>query len=141
MDYVYLVKDQWPLSEPWFYAFCIAMFIDFLMGVMCAIKSRSLNSSVARDGMFRKMGMALIVALGIVIGPFVPVIQIALNGGTFKMTIAAIACSGFLFSECISILENGGRLGIQTDFLKTYLEKLRPSGEDEEPKTEENKQS
>ena len=132
MDYVNLVRDQWPISEPWFYALCIAMFIDFVMGVMCAIKTKTLNSSVARDGMFRKTGMILIVGLGIAIGPFVPAFQVILNGGTFKMTIAAIACSGFLFSEGVSILENGGKLGIQTDFLKTYLEKLRPS-EDEEP--------
>lgn len=130
MDYVVLVKGQWPYSANWFIVLCIAMFIDFTMGVMCAVKLKTLNSSVARDGMMRKVGMLLVVGFCISLAPFVPPVQITLLGVEWKMPLAAIASSGFLFSEGISIFENAGKLGIKTAFLQKYLEKLRVDDED-----------
>lgn len=125
MNYVQLVKAQWPYSANWFIVLCIAMFTDFTMGVMCALKLKSLNSSVARDGMLRKIGMLLVVGFCISLAPFVPPIQVSLYAMEVKMPLAAIASSAFLFSEAISILENAGKLGIKTAFLQKYLEKLR----------------
>lgn len=125
MDYVELVKAQWPYSANWFIVLCIAMFTDFAMGVMCAVKTGSLNSSVARDGMLRKTGMLLVVGFCISLAPFVPPIQFSIYGVEWKMPLAAIASSAFLFSESVSILENAGKLGIKTAFLRQYLEKLR----------------
>ncbi|HLO97366.1 MAG TPA: phage holin family protein, partial [Fimbriimonas sp.] len=132
MDYVQLVKTQWPFSAPWFIVLCIAMFCDFAMGVMCAVKEKTLNSSVARDGMMRKVGMLLVVGFCISLAPFVPPISFSIAGIDWKMPLAAIASSGFLFGEGVSILENAGKLGIQTAFLSKYLEKLRI--DDSEPK-------
>lgn len=129
MDYVNLVRSQWPISWPWFLVLASALFVDYVMGWMAAVKSKTINSSIGKIGAFKKLGQMMLVALCFVLGPMFPIIRMNIMGVEFQMTLAAIACSAFIPPELTSLAENAGKLGIDLGPLAKYLEKLQPGKE------------
>lgn len=126
MEYVQLVRSQWPLVVPWFLIIGVALFVDFVLGTMAAFARKEVDSSVGKIGVFRKIGILMIVGLCIVMGPMLPVFDINVGGLNFKMPLAGAASFGFLVQECNSLIENAGKLGINVGFLAKYFRKLQP---------------
>ena len=91
------------------------MGLDVAMGILLALKDKTLNSSICRVGMLRKAGMGLLVALGYVIEPYAH--------GVPSGTLTTL---GFIIPEGISVLEHAVRLGIPVPkILADTLSKLR----------------
>lgn len=92
-----------------------AMLVDIISGLAAAIGTKTLNSTVSWRGMCKKVGIWCFVALAALLQLLVP-----------SIPVLAGTVIGFIVSEAISILENGGRLGILPPLaLGDVLEKLR----------------
>ncbi len=75
--------------------------LDFISGLLYAIKNKDLKSSVMRDGLFKKAGYVLCYVLGVIID----------TGGSYVgLDIPAVVTKGICayvsMTEVVSILEN-----------------------------------
>ena len=87
--------------------------LDFVTGVLKAAKQKKLNSSIGRNGVFRKIGMCM----GVIFAHFIDVY--AGSGDLFRNLIINF----FIVTEFISISENLLALGVtMPKFIKTFLE-------------------
>ena len=89
-------------------ALCFCMLADFVMGILVAIRGKSkktksgaLNSTVGLKGICKKVAMLLIV---------VATYRIGIAAGIPFVRDAVIFA--FIANEAISLLENGGLLGV-----------------------------
>lgn len=91
--------------------------LDYITGVMVAIKRRRLSSKVGRAGILKKLAIFMLVSVAHLIDA-----HIIHNGNVFmSMTILYYACN-----ESISILENAKRLGLTVPKrLERILEQVR----------------
>lgn len=96
--------------------------MDYVSGVLVAIKKKKLSSAVGFKGILKKCGILLGVAVGHILDAYV------IKSGAGLMA----ACQAFfLANEGISILENLGRLGVKyPDKLKNILAALKNENED-----------
>lgn len=77
------------------------MLLDYVTGVMCAIKLGTLSSETGFSGLLKKLGMILIVALSHLTGEISGVPE-----------VRSLVIGFYIANEGISILENAGRLGV-----------------------------
>lgn len=77
--------------------------MDYISGVVAAIAEKKLSSSAGAKGIARKVFMLLIVAAANVAD-----ISIIGEGHVLKSVTAAF----YAANECISLIENAGRLGV-----------------------------
>lgn len=96
--------------------------MDYVSGVLVAIKKKKLSSAVGFKGILKKCGILLGVAVGHILDAYV------IKSGAGLMA----ACQAFfLANEGISILENLGRLGVKyPEKLKNILAALKNENED-----------
>lgn len=78
------------------------MAIDVLTGTMAGWKGEGVSSSTGIKGLFRKVYILLLIGAIYLLGQVVEVAEFAADG-------AAVA---FAVMEFLSIVENGGRLGV-----------------------------
>jgi toxin secretion/phage lysis holin len=92
------------------------MVVDYLTGVLAAVKQRRLNSEVMFWGGLRKGIILLVVAMAVILDRLV---------GNEDPIFRTLAIYFYVAREGLSILENLGLLGIPLpDFLRRVLEQL-----------------
>lgn len=80
------------------------MAIDFVTGLMVAFHNKELNSNIGTRGLIKKVHVILLVGATYLI-------EISVLKGNGAITDGVSAA--FAVSEFISIIENGGRMGIK----------------------------
>ena len=105
------------------YALAAFVVVDYVTGLMAAGLEKKLSSSVGFRGIFKKVVIFCLVAVGHVIDTHV--IQ---NGSVLRTAVIFF----YLSNEGISILENAGRIGLPVpEGLKGVLEQLKEEKRDE----------
>ena len=106
------------------YALIAFVVVDYLTGLMAAGLEKKLSSGVGFRGIFKKVVIFCLVAVGHIIDSYV--IQ---NGSVLRTAVVFF----YLSNEGISILENASRIGLPVpERLKAVLEQLREEKEEEE---------
>ena len=103
-----------------------AMGLDILLGLLCAIRSKSVDSQVMLWGGINKVLVLLFVGFGVVLDHAVGLQQPYIR--------TAIICF-YLGREGLSALENSAKLGVPwPEFVKTMLAQLKDKGNEGENK-------
>lgn len=90
--------------------------LDYISGVIAAVIEKRLSSAVGARGIAKKVFMLLIVAL-------TNIIDINVIGGHTLRTVTVVF---YLCNECISLIENAGRIGVPVPAkLLQVLEQLK----------------
>lgn len=81
------------------------MVIDVFTGVLKAVKNKELNSTKAREGIYKKASFILFIAFGYLA-------DYAMNYVNMGLTLPAAAtiCALIIVTEAISVLENLGQI-------------------------------
>ena len=91
--------------------------LDYISGVLAAIAEKKLSSEVGAKGIAKKIFMLLIVAVANIVD-----INVICEGHVLK----SVTIIFYIANECISLLENAGRLGVPVPKkLTAVLDKLR----------------
>lgn len=105
------------------YALIVFVVVDYLTGVMVAVLDKKLSSEVGFHGIFKKVVIFALVAVGHIVDFYV--IQ---NGSVIRTAVIFF----YLSNEGISILENASVLGLPVpQKLKDVLEQLKDGKEEE----------
>ena len=94
MDYITI--------EILFYIFFASIIVDFVTGVLVALKEGRLKSRTCRNGMFQSIGECIVLLTFVFIAYLIPSISMVLSSFTI----------GFIFKEGLSICENLTRLDV-----------------------------
>ena len=81
------------------------MVIDVLTGVLKAVKNKELNSTKAREGIYKKASFILFIAFGYLSDYAMDYVNIG-----FNLPAAATICTLIIVTEAISVLENLGKI-------------------------------
>ena len=81
------------------------MVIDVFTGVLKAVKNKELNSTKAREGMYKKASFILFIAFGYLADYAMDYVNMGLN-----LPAAATICTLVIVTEAISVLENLGQI-------------------------------
>lgn len=104
------------------YALIVFVVVDYLTGIMAAILNKRLSSEVGFHGIFKKVVIFALVAVGHIVDTHV--IQ---NGNVIRTAVIFF----YLSNEGISILENASLIGLPVpQKLKDVLEQLRDGKEE-----------
>lgn len=104
------------------YALIVFVVMDYLTGIMAAILNKRLSSEVGFHGIFKKVVIFALVAVGHIVDTHV--IQ---NGSVIRTAVIFF----YLSNEGISILENASLIGLPVpQKLKDVLEQLRDGKEE-----------
>ena len=99
------------------YALLVFVIIDYLTGIMVAVLEKKLSSEVGFRGIFKKVLIFCLVAIGHIVDT-----QIIKSGSVLRTA----AIFFYLSNEGISILENVALIGLPVpEKLKDVLEQLR----------------
>lgn len=95
---------------------------DLLSGLINALKNKTYNSKVMREGLFHKCGSVLCVCFGVLVDYAQSLIDLGVN---VPFTISI--CTYIILMESGSIIENLGQINpeILPDKLKEFFEKLK----------------
>ena len=105
------------------YALIVFVVVDYLTGVMVAVLNKKLSSEVGFHGIFKKVVIFALVAVGHIVDSYV------IQNGSVIRTAVIFFC---LSNEGISILENASVLGLPVpQKLKDVLEQLKDGKEGE----------
>ncbi|WP_044294478.1 phage holin family protein [Robinsoniella peoriensis] len=105
------------------YTLVVFVVIDYLTGVMASILKKELSSGVGFRGIFKKVVIFCLVAVGHIIDTY-----IIKNGSMLRDAVIFF----YLSNEGISILENAGRIGLPIpEKLRSVLEQLREEKSDD----------
>jgi len=98
------------------YALITLVVVDYLTGVMLAVLEKRLSSEVGARGIFKKVLIFALVAVGHIIDT-----QVITNGSAVRTAVIFF----YLSNEGISILENTAKIGLPIpEKLKLVLEQL-----------------
>ena len=86
-----------------FIALIALIVLDYISGVIAAIAEKKLSSSVGAKGIAKKIFMLLIVAVANIVD-----INVIGEGHVLRTVTTAF----YIANECISLIENAGRLGV-----------------------------
>ena len=81
------------------------MVIDVFTGVLKAVKNKELNSTKAREGIYKKASYILFIAFGYLADYAMNYVDMG-----FNLPAAATICTLIVVTEAISILENLGKI-------------------------------
>lgn len=99
------------------YALIVFVVVDYLTGIMVAVLKKELSSEVGFHGIFKKVVIFALVAVGHIVDTHV--IQ---NGSVIRTAVIFF----YLSNEGISILENASLIGLPVpQKLKDVLEQLK----------------
>lgn len=106
------------------YALLIFVILDYITGLMVAIIQKKLSSEIGFVGIFKKVLIFMLVAVGYIIDS-----KIIGQGGVFRTAVIFF----YISNEGISIVENASLIGLPIpQKLKDVLEQLRDKGEKDE---------
>ena len=98
------------------YALIAFVVVDYVTGVMCAVVDKKLSSAVGFRGIFKKVLIFSLVAVGHIIDS-----KLIQNGGAIRTAVIFF----YLSNEGISILENTAKIGLPIpEKLRGILEQL-----------------
>jgi toxin secretion/phage lysis holin len=99
--------------------------LDYITGLLVGAVKHRLNSIVGFKGLAKKAFILIVVAVA-------HIIDAQILGGTASVLRSAVCCL-YIANEGLSILENGGKLGVKyPKKLRSFLEQLRDNSEKEE---------
>ena len=102
-------------------ALVIMLLFDVVSGLLVAFVQKKLNSTISRIGAARKVATLLVVGIAIVFSPIIP----SANLLGMSVNLTKSVCMVFMVTECLSIIENVGILGVKIPIpLKDALTKL-----------------
>lgn len=81
------------------------MVVDVLTGVLKAVKNKELNSTKAREGIYKKASFILFIAFGYLADYAMDYVNMG-----FSLPAAATICTLIIVTEAISVLENLGQI-------------------------------
>lgn len=81
------------------------MIIDVFTGVLKAVKNKELNSTKAREGIYKKASFILFIAFGYLADYAMSYVNMG-----FNFPAAATICTLVIVTEAISVLENLGQI-------------------------------
>lgn len=81
------------------------MVIDVFTGVLKAVKNKELNSTKAREGIYKKASFILFIAFGYLADYAMGYVNMG-----FNLPAAATICTLVIVTEAISVLENLGQI-------------------------------
>ena len=81
------------------------MVIDVFTGVLKAVKNKELNSTKAREGIYKKASFILFIAFGYLADYTMDYVDMG-----FSFPAAATICTLIIVTEAISVLENLGQI-------------------------------
>jgi toxin secretion/phage lysis holin len=81
------------------------MVIDVFTGLLKAVKNKELNSTKAREGIYKKASFILFIAFGYLADYAMDYVNIG-----FNLPAAATICTLIIVTEAISVLENLGQI-------------------------------
>ena len=81
------------------------MFVDVLTGMLKAVKNKELNSTKAREGIYKKASFILFIAFGYLADYAMQYVNMG-----FNFPAAVTICTLVIVTEAISILENLGKI-------------------------------
>lgn len=81
------------------------MTIDVFTGVLKAVKNKELNSTKAREGIYKKASFILFIAFGYLADYAMVYVDMG-----FSFPAAATICTLIIVTEAISVLENLGQI-------------------------------
>lgn len=81
------------------------MAIDVFTGVLKAVKNKELNSTKAREGIYKKASFILFIAFGYLADYAMDYVDMG-----FNLPAAATICALIVVTEAISVLENLGKI-------------------------------
>ena len=81
------------------------MVIDVFTGVLKAVKNKELNSTKAREGIYKKASFILFIAFGYLADYAMDYVDMG-----FNLPAAATICTLIIVTEAISVLENLGQI-------------------------------
>lgn len=81
------------------------MVIDVFTGVLKAVKNKELNSTKAREGIYKKASFILFIAFGYIADYAMGYVNLG-----FNFPAAATICTLVIVTEAISVLENLGQI-------------------------------
>ncbi len=106
------------------YALVAFVIIDYITGLMCAVLDKKLSSEVGFRGIFKKVLIFSLVAIGHIID------QNVIGDGSVIRTAVIFF---YLSNEGVSILENTARIGLPVpQKLKDILEQLHNKSDKED---------
>lgn len=104
------------------------MVIDYITGIMCAIKDKSISSKVGFSGICKKILILVLVGMSNLLDIYV------LQTGSMLRTAALFF---YISNEGVSILENAGKLGLPIPAkIKNVLAQLHDKAEDTSSSTD-----
>lgn len=117
-----LVADDFRITGPLVALLVLASILDVLGGITLAVVAKVATSTVAREGIARKILALLVVASFALIDGFLPRIVLPIVGETTWAGAVAM----FMFTwEVLSLLEKAGLMGLPIGPLKGALKKVR----------------
>jgi len=103
------------------YALVAFVVIDYITGIMVAVLEKRLSSEVGFRGIFKKVLIFSLVAVGHIIDS-----KLIQNGGAIRTAVIFF----YLSNEGISILENTAKIGLPIpERLREVLEQINGDGE------------
>lgn len=81
------------------------MVIDVFTGLLKAVKNKELNSTKAREGIYKKASFILFIAFGYLADYAMNYVNMG-----FNLPAAATICALVIVTEAISVLENLGKI-------------------------------
>lgn len=123
-------------------AWVVVMGIDYITGTAAALKSKEWSSAVARQGLWHKGGMIVVVIVGFIADCVMAVICEHLPIGiTWTSIILPLVLAWYIVTELGSILENAVKMGANVPgwlikLLKVSAQAIKARGENIEAEVE-----
>lgn len=104
----------------------IMILLDILTGIIKGIKLKKFNSKKLRQGGLNKLTEVLVMVFGYVLQYALPYFKVKVD-----FNILIFICTYLFFMECVSIVENVGKINpdIIPEKLKNTLENIKKESE------------
>lgn len=97
----------------------ILIIMDIVCGTVAAMRNRELRSSIAREGMYNKIGEAMFLLIGIIANKILAMPPF--DGLGISPDIAYLVAAYIAWMELVSILENICKINPELPFAKILM--------------------
>lgn len=114
------------------------MTLDYITGILCGLMQKSpktegggISSSVARDGILKKVQILIVVLVAVMVDH-----AVSMGAGIQFAAVTGATCLWFIASEGMSIIENAATMGVKVPkILMKALEIMKEKGDSKEEDT------
>lgn len=97
----------------------ILIIMDIVCGTVAAMRNRELCSSIAREGMYNKIGEAMFLLIGIIANEILAIPPF--DGLGISPSVAYLVAAYIAWMELVSILENICKINPELPFAKILM--------------------